>query len=121
MTVLRGAFQRQPGVGFNSFSDGTSTTLLVGEKHVPIGKDGVGRWDCSVYNGYYYHCSSRAAGRAFPLAASGQDTGWKFGSRHTTVQFCFADGGVRALPTSIDPYTMELLGMRDDGEVIPNY
>jgi prepilin-type N-terminal cleavage/methylation domain-containing protein len=121
--TLRGAFQHLTGLPFVGFTDGLSNTLLVGEKHIPIGKDGLVPWDSSIYNGYtsHYRGSARAAGRAFPLASSPQDTDWKFGSRHTVVQFCFADGSVRSLPAGIDPSTLELLGMRDDGEVIPSY
>jgi prepilin-type N-terminal cleavage/methylation domain-containing protein len=123
VSTLRGPFQHLKGLSFNAFVDGLSSTLLVGEKHVPIGKDGVVPWDSSIYNGYwiYYRGSVRAASRAYPLASAPQDAGWKFGSRHSTVPFCFADGSVRQIPTGIDPYTLELLGMRDDGEVIPDY
>ena len=53
----------QPGDALLSFSDGLSNCLLVGEKHVPEGKNGVGWWDCSLYNGDYHQCSTRTAGR----------------------------------------------------------
>jgi hypothetical protein len=118
---ISGAFQREGGFRFADFTDGMSCTLMVGEKHVPKDKYGVGWWDCSLYNGDYYQCSSRAASRSYPLTTNPLDTGWKFGSLHTVVQFCFADGGVRPLPVTIDPYTLELLGTRNDGQVIPNY
>ena len=59
---------------------------------------------------------------AYPLTVNPNDTGWKFGSLHgIVVQFCFADGSVRGLPASIDPRTLELLGTRNDGQVIPEY
>ena len=121
--VLHGAFEFASGLSFVGFTDGLSQMLLAGEKHVPIGKEGLQPWDSSIYNGYceYRRGSMRAASRAFPLSAGGHDLGWKFGSRHPgLVQFCFADGGVRSLPVGIDPYTLELLGVRDD-QVIPNY
>ncbi len=119
---LHGAFQMGIGVGFNGFTDGLSNTLMVGEKHIPVGKNGIGWWDCSSYDGGYEPCWARAAARSYPLTTNVQDTGWKFGSRHTgVVMFCFADGGVRAIPETIDPTTLELLGMRDDGQVIPPY
>jgi prepilin-type N-terminal cleavage/methylation domain-containing protein/prepilin-type processing-associated H-X9-DG protein len=119
---LHGAFQLGAGLRFADFPDGTSSTLLVGEKHVPQGKEGQGWWDNSLYNGDYHSSSSRAAGRSYPLTTYPQDTGWKFGSRHTgVVNFCFVDGGVRRLPETIDPQILELLGMRDDGQVIPDY
>jgi len=119
---LHGAFQSGVGLRFGDFQDGTSSTLLVGEKHVPQGREGQGWWDNSIYNGDYHGSSARAAGRSYPLTTHPQDTGWKFGSRHTAlVNFCFADGGVRRVPEWIDPWTLELLGMRNDGLVIPEY
>ncbi len=119
---VNGAFKMGTGVRFADFSDGMSNTLLVGEKHVPQSKNGVGWWDCSAYNGNYGKCSNRAASRYFPLTTNPNDTGWKFGSRHTgVVLFCFADGGVRTLPEHISPLTLELLGSRNDGQVIPDY
>ncbi|MFO0804187.1 MAG: DUF1559 domain-containing protein [Gemmataceae bacterium] len=121
-SAMHGAFQSGFGLRFSDFHDGTSSTLFVGEKHVPQGRDGQGWWDNSIYNGDYHGASTRAAGRSYPLTTHPQDTGWKFGSRHTgVVNFCFADGGVRRVPETIDPWTLELLGMRDDGQVIPDY
>jgi prepilin-type processing-associated H-X9-DG protein len=94
----------------------------VGEKHVAKGREGYGWTDCSTYNGNYGSCFTRSASRAYPLTTNINDTGWKFGSRHTgTVMFCFADGSVRPLPESINPATLELLGTRNDGQVIPDY
>ena len=122
LTYVRGPFQLGAGVRFDDFGDGLSQTFLVGEKHIPMTKNGVGWWDCSSYDGGYYMCSSRAAGRLFPLATDPQDQGWKFGSRHMgIVQFVFADGHVRGIPVSINPYVLELLSMLNDGEVIPEY
>jgi hypothetical protein len=37
------------------------------------------------------------------------------------VQFCFADGHVRALPEYIDPIILERLGHRNDGYVVPDF
>jgi prepilin-type processing-associated H-X9-DG protein len=109
-------------VSFNSFLDGTSDTILVGEKHVPISNHGYGWWDCSTFNGDYFACSSRSGGPQYPLAKSPFDTGWLFGSYHPGIcQFCFADGSVRNLPNYISPYTLGLLCDKADGQVIPNY
>lgn len=121
-TSVRGPFQLGTGLRFANFGDGLSNTFLVGEKHIPVGQNGVGWWDCSLYDGRFYMCSSRAAGRMFPLTTHPQDTGWKFGSRHTgVVNFCFADGHVQAIPERTDPYIVELLSMVYDGQVIPPY
>ena len=120
--TINGSFQMSVGLTFASFTDGLSNTLLVGEKQVARGKNGVGWTDCSTYNGNYGQCSSRAAGRSFPPTTNPLDTGWKFGSMHTgVIQFCFADGGVRSIPETINPLTYELLGTRNDGHVIPDY
>jgi prepilin-type N-terminal cleavage/methylation domain-containing protein/prepilin-type processing-associated H-X9-DG protein len=117
---LAGSFQIGYGYSLLSFTDGLSNTLLVGEKHVPLQDFGVGWWDCSTYDGEYIQCSSRAASAAYPLTVNPQDTGWKFGSRHTSnVMFCFGDGHVQGLPASINPLTLQLLGTRNDGQVIP--
>jgi prepilin-type N-terminal cleavage/methylation domain-containing protein/prepilin-type processing-associated H-X9-DG protein len=119
---VRGPFQLGAGARFEDITDGLSNTLLVGEKHVPAGKEGIGWWDCSLYDGAFYQCSARAAGRVYPLTVNPQDTAWKFGSRHTgVVNFCFADGHVKAIPAMINPYVLELLGMRSDGQVIPDF
>jgi prepilin-type N-terminal cleavage/methylation domain-containing protein len=119
---VNGSFRVDIGFRFADFSDGLSHTLLVGEKQVARGKFGVGWTDCSTYNGNFPTCSTRAASRAYPLTSNPHDTGWKFGSSHVgLVQFCFGDGGVRTLPDSIDPRILELLGTRNDGQVIPAY
>jgi prepilin-type processing-associated H-X9-DG protein len=97
-------------------------TLMVGEKHVPLGQWGVGWWDCSMYNGDYPSCSARPAGVDFPLAQSPRDLGMTFGSYHTGVcQFAFADGHVQALANSISPRTLGQLAGRDDGEVVGEF
>jgi prepilin-type N-terminal cleavage/methylation domain-containing protein/prepilin-type processing-associated H-X9-DG protein len=119
---VRGTFQMGAGSRFEDITDGLSNTFLIGEKHVPVGKEGIGWWDCSLYDGAYYQCSARAAGRTYPLTTNLQDPGWKFGSRHTgVVNFCFADGHVRTIAAGINPYLLELLSMKSDGEVIPDF
>jgi hypothetical protein len=99
---------------------------MVGEKHVPRGRFGIGFLDDSIYNGEYYVSSTRAAGPDSPLeqllTASEDYYSWRFGSYHPGIcQFVFCDGSVHALPLSIDPKTLGLLARRDDGEPIPGY
>lgn len=119
---MRGAFQFGTHRRIADFTDGVTHTLLIGEKHVPLGKEGVGLWDCAFYNGDYIGCSSRGAGRDALLTTNIRDGGMKFGSRHTgVVQFCFADGRVQGLRDTTDGYILELLSTRNDGQVIPDY
>jgi prepilin-type processing-associated H-X9-DG protein len=117
-----GAFQAGKGVRFGEITDGLSSTLLVGDKHVPRGGEGDFPWDCGIYDGHNPACSTRAAGSGFPLAESWDDAGWEFGSRHPgQCQFVFADGSVHLLQNSINPVVLGLLAQRDDGQVVPDY
>jgi prepilin-type processing-associated H-X9-DG protein len=119
---MSGSFQAIRGYRFSDFTDGLSNCILLGEKHVPIDKHGHGWWDCSTYDGEYPKCWSRNTAKSHPPTTNPKSTGWSFGSRHTgVIQFCFADGHVRSLPETIDPTTYELLGMRDDGMVTPDF
>jgi prepilin-type processing-associated H-X9-DG protein len=121
-TIPDGAFRAVNGVRFTEITDGLTNTLMVGEKHIPANSFSTNPWDCSLYDGHNPICSTRAAGPHFPLAASSDDSGWKFGSAHpNVVQFVFCDGSVRPLLKSIDPVTLGLLANRCDGQPIPAY
>ncbi len=110
------------GVRFAEITDGLSNTLLVGEKHVPLGQFGQGPLDNSAYNGDYWLSHSRPAGPDYPLAQTNKEISPVFGSYHTAVvQFAFCDGSVHGLPRGIDPKTLGLLAVKDDGQTIPDY
>jgi hypothetical protein len=112
----------QQGVRFCDITDGLSNTLMVGEKHVPLGQFGQGPLDSSAYNGDVFTSHARPAGPDYPLAKSVTDTSPVFGSYHTTaVQFGFCDGRVQALQRNIDPKILGLLACRNDGQPIPDY
>ena len=123
--LLHGVFGDTGGRRFAEIPDGLSNTLMVGEKHIPRGKMGVGWWDCSTNNGNYPRCWSRAVGASFRiphLTTNPTETNWLFGSSHAeVVQFVFADGSVRAVPTTIDRTTFIRLTVCDDGEVVPEW
>ena len=126
---------------FQSISDGLSNTLLVGEKFIfPADLPGTGT-DGSVYssgNGEE-HTFRRFVGNngASPpllryLVPTTKDPGpdannkvWAdkaFGGPHAGLcQFVFCDGSVHALPVTININTLQLLGVRNDGQVIPPY
>jgi hypothetical protein len=120
--VSDGAILQSGGIGvrFADITDGLSSTLLVGEKHVPLHHFGEGQLDNSGYNGDYYLSHARPAGVDFPLAQTDTEMRPLFGSYHTSVvQFGFCDGSVRGLPRSIPPNILQLLASRNDGEAIP--
>jgi hypothetical protein len=110
--------------------DGTSNTFLVGEKHVPRSKYGQGgpSWgDGSIYNGDFPRNYNRIAG--LPKFNLGQgpddlDGPWhcKFGSDHPGIcQLAFSDGHVAALKNSTSMPVLNVLAVRNDGQIIGDY
>jgi prepilin-type N-terminal cleavage/methylation domain-containing protein len=127
-----------------SITDGTSNTLMFGEKHVrPSSLRGKNE-DRSVYDGNY-NCFRRMAGlggttpanvpptmgaTAYPLTPPYAETttpgfpncNAAFGGPHTGVcLFGFCDGSVQALSLSVDLTTLTWLAGRVDGQTIPSY
>ena len=123
---------------FASISDGTSNTLLFGEKFIiPADLPGSGT-DGSVYSSGNGQENSfrRFAGNngANPpviraLVSSKNDPGrdangalWAdkaFGSWHTGIcQFVFCDGSVRAIRNTIDTANLRRLAVRNDSEAL---
>jgi uncharacterized protein DUF1559 len=99
---------------------------MAGEKHVPLGRFGIGWLDSSIYNGNYTPPTCRAAGPDAPLAASidwyVEDMPAIFGSYHPGIcQFVFCDGSVHPLPMNINLHTLGRLASRNDGEAIGEY
>ncbi len=112
--------------------DGTSNTLLIGEKHVRPDEWGMDvSGDISIYNDDRYQCPTRIAGIGFPLAEGPEkdiDTGTtpatpkhclQFGSYHPGLcQFVMGDGRTIALSVTVDPDVLRRLANRDDGEIV---
>jgi prepilin-type N-terminal cleavage/methylation domain-containing protein/prepilin-type processing-associated H-X9-DG protein len=130
------------GTNFAAITDGLSNTLLVGEKYIyPADLGGNG----ATSDGAVYSSSNgeedtfrRFVGQSGTLyryiVPTIEDPGinfglnnakWAdkaFGSWHPGVcQFVFCDGSVKPIPNNIDIKTLQLLGVRNDGQVIPNY
>ena len=112
---------------FKHLIDGLSKTLLVGEKHLQIGKYGakydVGG-DGSIYSANDIAFSMRTAGSTSPLARVPDDdiTGayrLSFGSWHPGIcHFVMADGSVHAIATDISGDLLDRLAQRNDQRVI---
>jgi prepilin-type N-terminal cleavage/methylation domain-containing protein len=100
-----------------SVEDGLSNTLLIGEKHIPLGQYGINSFDSAAYNGDS-GTSMRQAGIGAPLAKGPTGTG-RFGSYHPGVcQFVLADASVRAINTSIELRNLGYMANRMDGQVV---
>jgi prepilin-type N-terminal cleavage/methylation domain-containing protein/prepilin-type processing-associated H-X9-DG protein len=114
-----------PVTSFASITDGTSNTLMLGEKHLKMGQFGrEDNGDGSFYNGdpTNWNCS-RIAGPSNLLARSPTDNfNLQFGSYHAGVcNFCLVDGSVRSIQVSISGTTLGLLAARNDGKPVPDY
>jgi prepilin-type N-terminal cleavage/methylation domain-containing protein len=128
-------------ISFKRITDGLSTTVFAGEKHVVEAEFGFRYGDQSIYNGGEWQSYCRVVGPEFRLG-NGPDDGraefdlfllssggnnkypnlwsWIFGSWHPGIcQFAMCDGSVQSIATSIDLETYRRLGVRDDGEAIP--
>ncbi|MCE9560624.1 MAG: DUF1559 domain-containing protein [Planctomycetes bacterium] len=113
-----------------SVTDGLSSTLMIGEKHlrtVDIGKDSGG--DGPILGGFAYSFmrvaggTNGGAGAEWPMGNGPTDNvGGQslavFGSWHTgSVNFVWGDGSVRSLKFSIDSITLARLTTRAIGTV----
>ena len=103
--------------------DGTSNTLLAGEKRINVsGLRGFQGDDNEGYSSGWDHDVMRNTNvppLPDPTSGDGQQ---RFGSSHTGgVMFVFCDGSVKLVPYSISQQTFNLLGRRADGQVIPNW
>jgi prepilin-type N-terminal cleavage/methylation domain-containing protein/prepilin-type processing-associated H-X9-DG protein len=114
-----------------SITDGTSNTLLFGEKHVRPNSLRGKNEDRSVFGGQNNSLRRMAGvgvnGDQRPLRPPQDQNGAlansSFGGPHTGLcQFVFCDGSVKAVRTSVDLQSLTYLITRNDGQVIPgNY
>lgn len=125
--VVNGLVERwHSNTSLTALTDGTSNTILVGEKHVDPLKYGRGQSDFAAYHGGSGppRNIARVGGRNFPLAKDPLSLAVEdervFGSYHPgAVQFVMGDGSVRGIRKTIEPEVLRLLIVRNDGEPIP--
>jgi prepilin-type N-terminal cleavage/methylation domain-containing protein len=124
-----------------SITDGTSNTLLIGEKHIRPGSREGKNEDRSIFSGCNANNYARLAGfppagvaqgdkvKQYPLAPSERDATMAtttppgaydsnsiFGGPHSGIcMFVFCDGSVHGIKNSIDLETLTRLAVRNDG------
>ncbi len=118
-----GAVRQFFPVRIADITDGTSNTLLVGDKRMNRALLGTRQLDDNQgYTvGFNYDTIRKTTSPPAPdyFAPTG-DGGGLFGSSHTgVVMFVFADGSVHAIPYSIDPTVFRYLGQKNDGHPVP--
>jgi prepilin-type N-terminal cleavage/methylation domain-containing protein/prepilin-type processing-associated H-X9-DG protein len=114
-----------------SVTDGTSNTLMFGEKHVRPNSLRGKNEDRSIFGGQ--NNSQRrmvgidpTSGNSRPLSPpqnqSGALANTTFGGPHPGVcQFVFVDGSVKSIPLTTDLTVLTALATRNSGEVVPNW
>jgi prepilin-type N-terminal cleavage/methylation domain-containing protein/prepilin-type processing-associated H-X9-DG protein len=110
-------------VGFGSITDGTTNTIMIGEKHIPTGALNTIPSDGVIYSGGESQTYQRRGGASWPLALNPTVAlNNQFGSWHSggMCQFVFADGSVRGVQNSTPGSVLALLANRMDGQVIPS-
>ena len=108
---------------FSHLLDGTSSTLLFGEKHIQMGMLNDPIQDGMIYSGSEQQTYHRRAGTSWPLALSPfVAANTQFGSWHAggVCQFVFGDGSVRGLKNSTPGSVLALLAHRNDGQANPD-
>ena len=124
----------KPQLSFKDVSDGTSNTLLIGEKFIFLnlqGKLGTQRGDSTMWHDGDIVSLGRLCGEEFPLVqdhdavdSSGSSQvlnhGWHmpFGSSHPgVVNFVFCDGSVSSISMDVDSIALGYFATRAGGEV----
>lgn len=109
-------------VGMKDLVDGTSTTMLAGEMHVPLGKLGKSPEDAFIFNGDNVFSLARLGGPTVPISADPRAEGNAlvgFGSWHSGIcNFAVSDGSVRSVTATIDTDTLGRLCNRNDGRPV---
>jgi prepilin-type N-terminal cleavage/methylation domain-containing protein len=120
-----GAVRQFEPVRIANITDGTSNTLLVGEKRINRGLLGSKQTDDNqgYSSGFNFDTIRKTTRPPAPdYSAPTGDGAGLFGSSHTGVlNFVLADGSVRTIPYSINPTVFLYLGQKDDGHPISDF
>jgi len=122
--IVQNQFATARSVTIVGITDGTSNTILIGDKQMNVsalgqyqGDDNEGwssGWDWDVIRG-----SNITPAPDLRRAGTGSDN--RFGSSHTGgCMFVMCDGGVRFVRYSVSQATFQNLGVRNDGQVLGN-
>jgi prepilin-type N-terminal cleavage/methylation domain-containing protein len=118
-----GAVRQFKPVRMTDITDGTSNTLLVGDKRMNLLLLGQKQPDDNQgYTDGFNNDTIRKTKLppAPDYVAPVGDGGGIFGSSHTgVVNFVFADGSVHAIGYTINPTVFQYLGQKDDGHAVP--
>jgi prepilin-type processing-associated H-X9-DG protein len=136
-STMRGFFTRMGAkVNMAMVTDGLSNTILVGEQNA--GKNDFIRWVGGWYGDYWasFDGGANASTTIIPInypidqnsdqwcdrpleSVWNWSVSWGFKSNHPGgTNFVFADGSVHFISQSIDHRTYQLLGCRNDGQVV---
>ncbi len=107
-------------VKIRDITDGTSNTIMIGEKHIQKDFLNTPIQDGMILSGSETLTYYRIAGTSNPFATSSLTAiNRQFGSWHTGVcQFVMADGSVQSLSVSLPGTVAGQLAVRNDGEVV---
>ncbi len=125
---VEGILRPMSRMRFADITDGTSQTLILGERVVQPSVNGslphTAGWfgQIAFTDGYEYRSVPHLpALGAFPINGS-RNSPYYFSSRHTSgATFVFADGSVRLLSDNLDATVFEALGTPGGGEIVDSF
>ncbi len=108
------------GHRITDITDGTSNTVMIGEKHIPQDRLYDPNLDAVAYSAGIQNSYHRRGGPSWPLAQTiTTPINAQFGSWHPgTVQFVLGDGSVRGFRLSLPGTTLGYLTNISDGNVV---
>jgi prepilin-type N-terminal cleavage/methylation domain-containing protein/prepilin-type processing-associated H-X9-DG protein len=113
----------EPRLNVGGVTDGTSNTLMVGEKYIPINRYQSDDWGSEpITRGHGWAACRRTWNPPIPDSTNlNTAANERLGSAHPVgINTVFADGSVKFLKYNIDVATYRALGTRNGGEVLTN-